>query len=108
MEEFKRRREIASDVGAQQAAYAKAGVVPTTGSPIDVLTTELSDAYLDLAIDRYNSEVAARSYENQAQNERYYGRQRARAANVTAVTSLLKTGADLAYSQTGGKKRIGE
>lgn len=95
--ESQKRRQYDRVISSQKSQYASRGVVVDTGSPLDVMVDSMFNAEFDLAIDRYNTEVAARSYENQAQLERYYGKQTKRLATTQAIGTLLNTGAS-AYS----------
>jgi hypothetical protein len=82
LQEYQKRKEIRSVIGKQAAGYASAGVT-MRGSPVDVMVESLSNAYFDIAIDKYNTEVAARGYENQAKLQRYYGEQTKKAAKTS-------------------------
>ena len=107
LNEFKKRKEMGIVIGEQQAAYAKAGVVTTTGSPIDVMTDSIANAELDIAIDNYNNEVAARGYESEAERELEAGEAAAEEGMIGAGTTLLKGAAETAY-KFGGKTKIGQ
>ena len=69
------RREQRYFVGSQEAAYARSGVVLTTGSPLSVVFNTIADSEFDIAISNYNAEVQARGYESEAALRRYYGKQ---------------------------------
>ncbi len=64
-----------------------------TGSPIEVLTESLANAEMDIAIDKYNSEVAARGLRTEAEIERIEGRQRASVGFARAGATFLSTAA---------------
>lgn len=111
LNDFKKRKAVEYAVGAQQAGYAKAGVVTNTGSPLDVLTDSLSNAYLDIAIDDYNYEVAARQHESQAAMDRYTGKQTLRLSKIQAFSTVLESASNFGASQAKGgatKTTIGQ
>ena len=95
--EYQKRKTIKSQIGTQVALYGKSGI-KMTGSPIDVMLDSLSNAFFDLAIDKYNSEVTARSFENEARIQEYEAQQRARVGYTKAGTSFLSTAANAAMS----------
>ena len=86
---FQKQKQIGQAIGQETAAYAHAGVVATAGSALDVMVNSLSNAYLDLAIDNYNTEVAARGLQAQANMDRYEGKQAALAGLGKAGMTLL-------------------
>jgi hypothetical protein len=102
--EYQQKKNLESIVGRQQAQYAASGVSVTSGSPMDVMVETLSKGYLDIAISRYNSEIAARGYESQAEMDRYYGKQAAREGSMRAGLSLLESAAD--YKQPRKKDEL--
>lgn len=106
LNEFKKNKLLLSVIGSQQAAYGARGVDTISGSPIDVMTNDLANGKLDIAIDNYNYDVAKKQYEHQAVVSRYYGETAKSSGDMAAGTSLLKTAADfgMAYSKT----KIGE
>jgi hypothetical protein len=65
LEEHKMKKRYATTIGSMRALSAKSGV-SFTGSPIMALKDSLTNANLDIAINRYNTEIEARSYESQA------------------------------------------
>lgn len=87
--EYKMRKNAKSIIGSQTADYAAAGVNPYSGSPIDVMVEDLANSELDIAIENYNSEVQARSFESEAAMTRYAGKQLNREARIGAGLSLL-------------------
>jgi hypothetical protein len=97
--EFKKGKIKDEIIGEQQAGYAKAGVITTTGSPIDVLTDSLANYNLDLQIDRYNSEIARRGLLSEAEMERQSGEaayeegQRKYKAGLISAASTIAKGA---------------
>lgn len=105
--EAQKRKIIKSTIGSQVAAVGKSGL-RYSGSPIEVALDSLTNAELDIHIDRYNSEVQARGYESSAAMSRWEGRQTASKTKVDAGGKLFSTGASLYSSQReiglGGKK----
>lgn len=63
------------------------------------MVDSMSNAYLDLAIDNYNYEVAARAHESKAKMDRYTGDQAESAGKAAGISSLLKSGSSL-YTKT--------
>lgn len=96
-------KQLRADIGEQRAAYAGRGVRVDTGSPIDVMVNSLSNGYMDMAIDKYNSEVAARSAEAQGEMYRFYGKQAASAGKYAAIGSLLQTAGSFGGKFVGSK-----
>ena len=103
--EVQKRKIIKSQIGSQISGYAASGV-KYSGSPVQVALDSLTNANLDIAIDKYNSEVKARGFQSEAEMSRYEGRQKASSSYVRAGKSLLTTAADqyLSQSEIGGKK----
>lgn len=97
-----KRKVIKSQVGTQIALFGKRGV-KFTGSAIDTITDSLTNANLDIAIDKFNSEVAARGFESDSQIERFQARQRSRVRTARAGSSFLSIAADL----TRGRQTLG-
>ena len=102
LNEYQKQKVANQQIGTQRAVYAKSGVNINTGSPIDVMIEDLSNAYLDIEIDNYNNEVAARGFQSEADNLRFYGKQAKNAGMGKAGLTLLQTAGNLA------KTRIGE
>ena len=96
--EEQKRRILKNRIGTQISLFAKSGV-KLTGSPIDVLTDSIANAEMDIAIDRFNSEVAARGFETEAEIERFTARQKATTARFKAGRSFLSTAVDLINSR---------
>lgn len=105
---YKRRKQLHGIIGAQTAMYGARGVSPISGSPIDVMTEDLANGYLDIAIDSYNYEIAARQDEYRADIQRYYGRQAESTGSTTSKMNLLKTVADFGLSMTKAKIGAGK
>ena len=110
LSEIQQKKILAKRIGEQTAAYAAAGVNPMTGSPVDTLVDSLSNGYLDMAISKYNDEVAARGNESAAAMAEYAGAQAKRSGVAAAGLSLLEAGAAYGTKTTDSskKKKIGE
>lgn len=107
--EQQKRRITKSQIGTQIALFAKSGV-KLTGSPIDLLTEDLTNAEMDIAIDQYNSEIVARGFETEARLEKVRAKQRSAVALAKSSRTFLSTAFDLLQSQQkiGGKgKQLG-
>lgn len=109
--EFQATKNLQALIGNQRTQYAASGIDVTGGSPIEVMTDTLSKGYLDIAIQKYNYETAARGFESQSVMDRYAGKQKEKLANAQAISSLLSAGGDAASSFSGGssagKTKIG-
>src|SRR3990167_5965390 len=68
-----KNRLIKSQLGKQTALYGKSGV-KMSGSPLEVMLDSMTNANLDLAIDKYNSDVKAHGYESSAAMSRFEGK----------------------------------
>jgi hypothetical protein len=101
--EAQKRKSVKSIIGTQISQTGASGF-KFSGDPITIMNDSLYNAEMDMAIDRYNSEVTARSYENQANLERYQARQKAAAAGINAGTTFLSTAADIYKNQSTIKK----
>ncbi len=96
--EYQKRKTLKARVGTQVSLYAKSGI-KMTGSPIEVLTDGIANAEMDMAIDKYNSEVAARGYRSQADMTRYEASRKASTGYAGAAGTFLSTAATLYLSQ---------
>jgi len=96
--EAQKRKIIEANLGTQVALYAKSGI-KMTGSPLDVMLDSLTNAEMDIAIDRYNSEVAARGYETEAQITRMEAKQRASLGYLKTGGTFLSDTASFLKSQ---------
>ncbi len=85
------KKKIDLVIGEQIAGYAASGVDVSTGSPLETIKDSLANGYLDMAINDYNNEIAARSYESEAQMLRYKGKQVAREATMRAGMTVART-----------------
>lgn len=111
--EFKKRKLIKSQISKQVAATSSSGF-KFTGDPITIMTESLANAEMDIAIDKYNSEVTARGFQSQAAMERYEAGQRSARKQMAAAQSFFGGAANL-YSLTatgkgkeGKDKKLGE
>ena len=96
--EYQKRKTLKARVGTQVSLYAKSGI-KMTGSPIEVLTDGIANAEMDIAIDKYNSEVAARGYGSQADMTRYEASRRSSVSTAGASSTFLSTASRLFQSQ---------
>lgn len=92
LSEFQKRKAIKSQISAQTAAAGASGF-GYSGDPLTIMQSSLANAELDLAIDKYNSEVRARGYKSSADMAKYEARQRASRSYMEASGSFLKTAA---------------
>ena len=121
LNEYRARKQLTADVGTMGSRYAKAGVT-MSGSPLNVIADSISNAELDISINKwnaenqvsvntYNSEVAARQKESEAKMRRMYGTSAATNATYGAVGTLLSSatqyGSALSKEKTPTKKTIG-
>jgi len=96
--EQQKRKVIKSRIGAQVAIFGSSGI-KLTGTPLDVMLDSLNNAEMDLAIDKYNSEISARGFETEAGLEKYKASQRARTIRAGASKTFLSASVDLLKSQ---------
>jgi len=88
LDESRARKGLSSFVGRQVAAYGSSGV-ELTGSPLDVISDTIANAEMDIAINNFNADIAARGKESQASMSRYYGQQEAKAGKIKAINTFL-------------------
>lgn len=98
--EEQKKRITKSQIGSQVALYAGSGI-KMSGSPTAVILDSETNANLDLAIERYNSDVRARGFENQAAVTRYEASQKSARSYAGAAKTFLTTAADSYTSQIG-------
>lgn len=91
--ESQKKRILKSRVGSQVAGYAKSGL-RFTGSVLNVVQDSLENAYLDMAIDKYNSDVTAIGYQNQANVTRYEAQQRSSLLRAQGTATYIRTAGD--------------
>lgn len=96
--EFQKRKILKSRVGKQTALVAKSGI-KFSGSPLEVMLDSITNAELDISIDKYNSEVRARGLEGQANITRHEARQRSADTLIRTGTSFLKNASNFYLSQ---------
>lgn len=94
LNEYSKRKVMASNLSTQAASYAKAGVA-MSGSPIDVYIDSQANAELDIVIDNFNSKIEALGYGSEAQQRRFYAEQDAKLMRRRSQMTLLSTGAGL-------------
>lgn len=96
--EFQKRKIIKAQIGTQRAVSGASGF-KFTGDPITIMQDSLANAEFDILIDRYNSEVIARGFENQSTLERFQGQQRAALQSARSADTFLSSAAELFTSQ---------
>ena len=106
LDEARERKRLGQFVGSQMAATASSGV-EFTGSPIDVISDTIANAELEMEIGRYNSEMAARRKESEAELGRRYGRAAERSSQIMAAGTFLSTVGDFGskYIGAGSSKK---
>ena len=112
LNEYRQRKVLAQNTGSQIAGYAKAGVSTTTGSPVDVIADSISNAELDISIEKANSEAEARNQEQTSQAKqtearlrRLYGREAETNSYYNAASTLLQSGVSAASALS--KEKLG-
>ncbi len=98
--EYQKKKNLEAQVGRQTAQYAASGINVNQGSPIDVMTDTLSKGYLDIAIDKFNTELTARGYESKANQDRRAGAAARKESTLAAGLGLLKGVATYEQKQT--------
>jgi hypothetical protein len=86
--EYKKRKTYDAQLGTQTAMVGKSGI-KMSGSPLQVQLDSMANANLDLAIDKYNSDVKANSYQNEANMTRYEAKQAKKKAYTQGALSVL-------------------
>lgn len=104
--EYQKKKNLEAHVGMQAAQYAGSGIDVNTGSPIDVMTDTLSKGYLDIAIDKYNAELAQRGYQSDAEMKRAEGSAVKRESTLKAGLGLLKGAASYAEKQSNPSGKV--
>lgn len=108
--EGKQRRLTAQFQAQQEAAYAKSGVLMDSGSPLDILSDTAALGEIDALTIRqnymdeaYNQRRQADNFRNEAELNRFSGRNAARAGTMNAFSTLLSTaGNTYAYGNKVG------
>lgn len=98
--EYQKRKSIKAQIGSQVAAAGASGF-RFSGDPITIMQSSLANAELDIAIDKYNSEIRARGAQSSAERERIEGRQAASRQYASAGSSFLGTASNMFLSQIG-------
>ena len=95
-------------VSSQIAAVASSGI-ELKGSPMEVINADLARSEFDIAVDNYNFEADKTRTYNQAQQQRYAGKQAYWTGILNAVGAGAK-GAATAYTYRGtsGEKPLGK
>lgn len=101
LNEFRRRKQLATATGEQIAKYAKSGV-KFTGSPLDVIADSIANAELEIAIGKFNIKTEAERKSQEAAELRRYGRVQQRAGQYQAASTLLSTAATASNNKIGG------
>lgn len=107
-------RDINATLGTMRASYGGSGVDSSQGSPLDVLGDSIRKGVLDRATNKYNYDVQAKNYTDQATALRLQAKNVKRAAWPTALSASLTslnggnggTGG-LGTSQSGGVQPLG-
>lgn len=86
--ETQKRRILKSKIGQQTAIYGKSGI-KMTGSPLEVMLDSITNAELDISIDKYNSEVKAKGFESSAAMTQWESKQKRNMSYFSAGKSLL-------------------
>ena len=86
--EYQKRKVIKSQLGSQVANVGKSGI-KMSGSPLEVQLDSMANANLDMAIDKYNSDVKTNAYQNQANMTRYEAKQAKKKAYTQGALSML-------------------
>lgn len=100
LDETRGRKAANAQVGQNVTDFVSAGVNPYTGSPVEHTVESLSNAYLDVEIEKYNNLTLAQRYESEARNKRFEGAQTARETRFKAGMTLLQAAAS--YGQKRG------
>ena len=97
-EETRLKRKMGIIKGEQRAGYGASGFSPGTGTPLaSVLDTEL-EGTKDVATLRYNAQVRRADLQDEANYARSAADSARSAGKLSAITSLLGTGATVATS----------
>ena len=101
LDEYRSRKQLRRLTGSQVAAYGSSGV-ELTGSPLDVIQDTIADAELEIAINKFNAEMGAKSRVSSAQRMREAGKDARTASMIKAGSTLLSSAGNYA-----GKYKIG-
>jgi len=112
-EQDKSKKEQQRLVGRQRALMAKSGVA-FSGSPLDVMSETIADTEMDMAVNRWNTQVAMKRAESQASYHDFLGSSYAKAGQMgqregyfKAGTTLLTGGTNWANKYAGAFKYKG-
>lgn len=99
-EEYSLKKEKARVLSRQTALYAKAGVLPYMGSPLEVMAESATQVELDIVANRYNVEVGVSRLQYEARYQRKMAGTYRRAGYIGAGATLLTGGATtVAYAR---------
>ena len=98
-------RDSQRKIGAAMAAYGASGVQMSDGSPADVLADSARSAALDNLTTRYNYQLKALGYQDQASLESAQS-SNASAAGYLSAVGAAGSGASKLYSMSGGGTAI--
>lgn len=100
--EYQKRKSIKAVLGTQVANVGKSGI-KMSGSPLEVQLDSMANASLDLSIDKYNSDVRATGYQNQANMTRWEAKNAKKASYLKGGLSILSGAVKIGSSfATGG------
>ncbi len=99
IEEYRHRRQMALQQGAQRAMLAASGVVTDSGSALEVQDASMREGEYDAAVIRFNSarerwghQVQAVQYRNEASAARAAGKNALFGSFISAGTGLMSSG----------------
>jgi hypothetical protein len=95
------RQRSASDLSKQRTAMLQSGIDPTAGTALFGTRQSLVDTEMDALTVRYQGLMEAQKLDTQAQIVRAEGKQKRRAANLSATAQLLSSAGNYL---TGGKQ----
>jgi len=100
--ETQKKRILKSQLGTQTAIKGKSGL-KMGGSALEVALDSMTNANLDMAIDKYNSDVKVNAFNSQAAMSRWEGKQQKKAAYLKGGLSILSGAVKIGTSvATGG------
>lgn len=93
-QEEAQRRQIALNLGNMRASAAESGFDASTGSLADLQTRNAGEMELDALTTRYQSQLQALSFENEAATRRVNAKNARKSGYMNAFGSLLSNGAN--------------
>jgi len=106
IDERRSRKQLGGFVSRQIASYGSSGV-ELTGSPLDVISDTIASAEMDIAINRFNSNIAERRKLSEAGMLRYYGAEASKTATTQAIGTFLSSAGSAALKFSGGSAKSG-